>query len=92
MKKIIFLLQEKGKHGVINEDNEILVPFEYIKYSENNELKDFKTQVAITMEKDAARESRKETIHALPVIISSIILYPLWLIMPYPNLNVNVNY
>ncbi len=88
----IFIARKGKKHGVINEDNEILVPFEYIKYSENNELKDFKTQVAITMEKDAARESRKETIHALPVIISSIILYPLWLIMPYPNLNVNVNY
>ena len=88
----IFIARKGKKYGVINENNEILVPFEYIKYSENNELDNVKTQVGITMKKDISRENRRETMHALPWILTSYLLFPLWLIMPYPNLNVNIKY
>ncbi len=88
----IFIARKGKKYGVINENNEILVPFEYIKYSENNELDNMKTQVGITMKKDISRENRRETMHALPWILTSYLLFPLWLIMPYPNLNVNIKY
>ena len=88
----IFIARKGKKYGVINENNEILVPFEYIKYSENNELDNMKTQVGITMNNDISRENRRETMHALPWIITSYLLFPLWLIMPYPNLNVNIKY
>ena len=88
----IYIARNGRKYGVINDNNEILVPFEYIKYSEDNDLNAVKSQIGITTQKELQRQNRKEIIHSLPWFITSIILYPLWLVMPYPSLNINIDY
>lgn len=90
--KQIYIARTGRKYGVINDKNEILVPFEYIKYSEENDVNSVKSQIGITMQKERQRQERKEIMHALPWFITSMILYPLWLIMPYPSIDVNITY
>ena len=88
----IYIARKGKKYGVINDNNEILVPFEYVKYSEDNDLNAIKSQMGITMQKEMQRQNRKEAIQSLPWFISSLILYPLWLIMPYSSLKINIDY
>ncbi len=92
--KNLFIARNGQKYGIINSQNDILVPLEYQKYSEKNDFDSIKTQIDITMQKEEQRNNRKEMLHSIPWIITAYIIYPLSLLIPIPpvNLNINIDY
>ncbi len=87
----IFLAGKGKKYGVINENNEILVPFEYIKYSEDNDMTELKAQINKTMQRDIQRENNQNIRRELPWIITACILSPLYLVLPISSVNMRIN-
>ncbi len=80
----LYLAQKGRNYGIINENNEVIIPFKYVKYSENNNIGSIKAQMNNRINREISEYNRKETINTLPWLIADIILFPLLLIIPYP--------
>lgn len=71
-----YFLAQKGKnYGIINDKNEIIVPFNYIKYSENNELTHLKNEINKKCQNEYNREQKRR----LKYNIANSLLYMIWL-------------
>ncbi len=89
-----YFLAKKGYGwGIINANNEIIVPFEYKHNKDNNEFNLLKAQINKKIQLDENREEMRRERGELPNFILELILLPLWIILPYPfSGNVNINY
>ena len=71
-----YFIAKKGKtYGIINDKNEIIVPFNYIKYSENNELIHLKNEINKKSKNDYNTEQKRR----LKYNIANSLLYMIWL-------------
>ncbi len=89
----LFLAKKGYGWGIINENNEIIVPFEYKKRADVKEIAGIKSQIYKKIQADEDKMERAEIRNEIPATILNLILLPLWLIVPYPGyMNVNITY
>ncbi len=89
----LFLVKKGYGWAVINENNEIIVPFEYKRSMENSELAEIKSKINRKIQDDYSREQREETKRNLPYVILDMLLLPIWILLPYPlSFHADINY
>ena len=79
-----YLAQKGFGWGIINENNEVLVPFEYKKNLDNNELQKVKSEINKKIDYDNDKKERLEARNTIPYMLLDMLLIPIWLILPYP--------
>ena len=88
-----YLVKSGFGWGIINDNNELIVPFEYRKGMDNKELDKVKSEINRKIDYDDEKEKRIEARNTIPYMLLDMLLIPIWLILPYPfTFHGDINY
>ena len=89
----LFLAKKGYGWGIIDENNNIIIPFDYKKIPDNDELTQIKSQINKKIQTDYDKNERESIKHSIPYFILDMILLPVWILMPYPfSGHINIDY
>jgi hypothetical protein len=87
----LFLVKKGYAWGIINNKNDIIVPFETQKQYSENEITKLKAEISNKVSTDY-KQNGKEKFN-LPLFILDLLLLPIWILMPnYVGINAHIHY
>ncbi|MBQ9245219.1 hypothetical protein IJ182_03015 [bacterium] len=90
---ILYLARKGFGAGIIDEYNNVIVPFEYKRELNNKQILALQAQINNKIQSDNDKAARNNFKHELPYAILNLLLLPVWLLTPYPfNGYVHIDY